>query len=68
MTATTFLVMYLAGGAFAWLAFTIAFLMSPGRNLSNLPEYIGGSISTSMGWPLAILFFIYNALFGKSKV
>jgi len=74
MTATTFLVMYLVGGAFAWVAWSIFFFMARGSTFfnssffGNLADYLGGSGAMLTLWPFAILYFIFTALFSKTSV
>jgi len=74
MTATTFLVMYLVGGAFAWAAWSIFFFMARGSTFfnrsffGNLADYLGGSAAIIGLWPFAILYFIFQAFISKTSV
>lgn len=72
MSATNFLVMYLIGSAFSWVAWIIIFFISRGKNFSEsdnkisfFMDFIGGSATAVFGWPFALLFFAYTALFNK---
>lgn len=73
MTFTTFLVMYLIGGGFSWIAWTIFFIMARGSGFSQnkisfFTDFIGGSTAMILGWPFGILYFIFQALFSKKSV
>jgi hypothetical protein len=73
MTATTFLVMYLIGGGFGWIAWMILFFISRGSSFftnktSFFMDFLGGSSVVIFGWPFALLYFAYNALFNKTSV
>ncbi len=73
MTANTFLVMYLIGGGFSWVAWMILFIMARGNSFSDnkiafFTDFLGGSTAMILGWPFGILYFIFQAIFGKSNV
>ena len=73
MSVTTFLVMYLIGGSFSWIAWTILFIMARGNGFSKnkisfFIDFIGGSTAMILGWPFGILYFIFQALFSKTSV
>jgi hypothetical protein len=73
MSATTFLVMYLIGGLFSWVAWIILFFISRGASFfinksAFFTDFLGGSCVAIFGWPFAILYFAYNTIFGKSIV
>lgn len=73
MSASTFLVMYLIGGAFSWVAWMILFILGRGNSFSNnkiafFTDFLGGSAAMILGWPFAVLYFIFQAIFSKTNV
>lgn len=73
MSATTFLTMYLIAGSFGWVAWIILFFIGRGSSFfvnktAFFTDFLSGSCVAIFGWPFAILYFVYNTLFGKTSV